>query len=185
MKKLIGLIAASFLSVSALAHEGVPFNAQNKLGEKPTTGGKGITIVDAKQIIFEVDNGSFYPPHFSNTSVGAKKSQSVAIEIDGVNIAKNAACPAIQKRYDESLAWAKSFLVPGKNYEIKAIAWKGVREGKLGTMAMWNTKQANGEYSHTRPWIMADLIVDGKSYKELLLEKGFHTLTEEFNQACK
>jgi hypothetical protein len=175
MKKLIGLITASVLSVSALAHEGGPFNAQNRLGEKPATGGPGIVIADAKQIIFEVDNSSFYPPHFNNFSVGSKKSQSIAVEIDGVNLAKNSACPVIQQRYDESLAWAKSFLVSGKKYEIKAIAWKGVRENKLGTMAMWNVPNTTGAYSHTRPWIMADLIVDGKSYKELLIEKGFHT----------
>ena len=175
MKKLIGFIAASVLSVSALAHGGTPFNLKNRLGEQPQTGYAGILVMDAKQILFEVDNGSFYPPHFKNFGVGGKGSQSVAVEIDGVNIAKDAACPAIQKRYDDSLAWAKSFLTAGKKYEIKAIAWKGVRENKLGTMAMWNTKQANGEYSHTRPWIMADLFVDGKSYKELLVAQGFNT----------
>ena len=175
MKKLIGLIAASVLSVTALAHEGVPYNSKNELGHQPKSGWQGITIVDAKQFIFEVDNGSFYPPHFKNYDNGGKASQSVAIEIDGVNIAKNTACPAIQQRYDESLAWAKSLLVAGNKYEIKAIAWKGVRENKLGTMAMWNTKQANGEYSHTRPWILADVLVNGKSYKEMLIEKGFNT----------
>ena len=55
------------------------------------------------------------------------------------------------------------------------FGWKGLKEGRLDIM---------GRVPPNVPVIMGDVIVDGKSVKELLIEKGFNSSVEELNKVC-
>lgn len=170
MKKLIGIIAALALFTTANAQPDViPWGAKTAA---TTLSNPPVVIYGGNLVGFTVTG--FYPA--DGFCSGGKCTHVVLVQIEGTNFAERnqltkaitpaGVCPDILKRADDAEAFLKAFLTDGKKYDVKISGWKGVFRNPGG------------------PVIMGDILVDGKSVKELLIEKEYNSTIEELNKKC-
>jgi hypothetical protein len=177
MKKLIAFIASFALVASASAQP----DKHSPWGVKTPSGYPPVVVFGGNLVGFGVTG--FYP--VDGFTKGGDGAHIVLIQIDGTNFADinpitkkvtpAKVCPAVLQKSVDAEAFLKTVLTEGKKYEVKMFGWKGLKEGRLDIM---------GRVPPNVPVIMGDVIVDGKSVKELLIEKGFNSSVEELNKVC-
>lgn len=175
--KYIAIIASLIIAATASAQPDSP----SPWGVKTPSGYPAVVVFGGNLVGFGVTG--FYP--IDTFSKGKDGTHVVLIQIEGTNFADvnqltkvitpAGVCPDILKRATDADAFLKSFLTEGKKYDVKMSGWKGVNNNRLETM---------GRIPPNVPIIMGDVLVDGKSVKELLIEKGYNSTEEELKKKC-